>query len=31
VEFIESEAAHAFIDGVGDRELKQHLLMGGNR
>jgi hypothetical protein len=29
--FIQTEASHAFIDGVRDRELKQHLLMGGDR
>jgi hypothetical protein len=26
---IETEAAHAFIDGIRDREMKQHLLLGG--
>jgi hypothetical protein len=31
VEFIQKEASHAFIDRVRDRELKQHLLMGGDR
>jgi hypothetical protein len=30
VGFIQTEAAHAFIDGVRDREVKQHLLMGGD-
>jgi hypothetical protein len=25
--FIQTEAAHSFIDGVRDREVKQHLLM----
>jgi hypothetical protein len=29
--FIQTETAHAFIDGERDRELKQHLLMGGER
>jgi hypothetical protein len=28
---IQTEAAHAFIDGIRDREVKQHLLMGGDR
>ena len=28
VTFIQTEAAHTFIDGIRDRELKQHLLMG---
>jgi hypothetical protein len=31
VDSIQREAAHAFVDGVRDRELKQHLLMGGDR
>ena len=31
VAFIRTEAAHSFIDGVRDRELKQHLLIGGDR
>jgi hypothetical protein len=31
VSFIQTEAAQAFIDGVRDREVKQHLLMGGDR
>jgi hypothetical protein len=31
VGFIQREAAHAFIDGVWDRKVKQHLLMGGDR
>jgi hypothetical protein len=26
---IQTEAAHAFIDGIRDREVKQHLLLGG--
>jgi hypothetical protein len=26
---IQTEAAHAFIDGIRSREVKQHLLMGG--
>jgi hypothetical protein len=26
---IQTEAAHAFIDGIRDREMKQHLLLGG--
>jgi hypothetical protein len=29
--YIQTEAAHAFIDGVRDREVKQHLLMGSDR
>jgi hypothetical protein len=29
--FIQTEAANAFIDGVQDQEVKQHLLMGGDR
>jgi hypothetical protein len=28
---IQTEAAHAIIDGIRDREVKQHLLMGGDR
>jgi hypothetical protein len=28
---IQTEAAHAFIDGIRDREVKQYLLMGGDR
>ena len=28
---IKTEAAQSFIDGVRDREVKQHLLMGGDR
>jgi hypothetical protein len=28
---IQTEAAHAFIDGIRDREVKQHLLLGGDR
>jgi hypothetical protein len=31
VEFIQKEAAHAFIDGIRDWELKLHHLMGSNR
>ena len=31
VAFIQAQAVHSFIDGVGDREVKQHLLMGGDR
>jgi hypothetical protein len=31
VTFIQTEATHSFIDGVRDREVKQHLLMGGDR
>jgi hypothetical protein len=31
VDFIQRKAAHAFIDGVRDRELKQHFLMGSDR
>jgi len=31
VAFIQTEAAQSFIHGVRDRELKQHLLMGGDR
>jgi hypothetical protein len=30
VDFIQREVAHAFVHGVRERELKQHLLMGGN-
>jgi cation transport ATPase len=26
---IKTEAAHDFIDGIRDREVKQHLLLGG--
>jgi hypothetical protein len=26
---IQTEAAHAFIDGIRDREVKQQLLLGG--
>lgn len=29
VAFIQTEAAHSFIDGVRDQEVKQHPLMGG--
>jgi kynurenine formamidase len=29
--FIQTEAAHTFIDSVRDQEVKQHLLMGGDR
>jgi hypothetical protein len=28
---IQTEAAHSFIDGIRDREVKQNLLMGGDR
>jgi hypothetical protein len=31
VGFIQRDAAHAFMDGVKDREVKEHLLMGGDR
>jgi hypothetical protein len=31
VGYIQTEAAHSFIDGVRDREVKQHLLLGGDR
>jgi hypothetical protein len=31
VDFIQSKAAHAFVNGVRDQELKLHLLMGGDR
>ena len=31
VTFIQTEAAHSFIDSVPDWEVKQHLLMGGDR
>jgi hypothetical protein len=31
VGYIRTEAAHAFIDGIRAREVKQHLLMGGDR
>jgi hypothetical protein len=31
VEFIQREAAHTFVDGVRERQEKQHLLMGGDR
>jgi len=31
VNFIQTEAAHSFIDGLRDREVKQHLLLGGDR
>ena len=30
VTFIQTEAAHSFIDGIRDREVKQHPLMGGD-
>ena len=30
VAFVQTVAAHYFIDGVQDREVKQHLLMGGD-
>jgi hypothetical protein len=29
VSYIQTEAAHAFINGIRDREVKKHLLMGG--
>jgi len=29
VAFVQTDTAQSFIDGVRDRELKQHLLMGG--
>jgi len=31
VAFIQTEAAHSFIDGIRDREVKQHHLMGGDQ
>jgi hypothetical protein len=31
VAFIQAQAAYSFIDGVRDREVKQHLLTGGDR
>ena len=31
VAFIQAVAAHCFIDAVRDREMKQHLLIGGDR
>jgi hypothetical protein len=31
VTFIQTEAAHSFVDGVQDLEAKQHLLLGGDR
>jgi hypothetical protein len=31
VGFIQSDTAHAFINEVRDREVKQHLLIGGDR
>jgi hypothetical protein len=31
VGYIQTEAAHAFINGIRDREVKQHLQMGGDR
>jgi hypothetical protein len=31
VNFIQRKAAHAFVDGVRDREVKQHSLIGGDR
>jgi len=30
VAFIQTEPYHAFIDGVRDQKVKQHLLMGGD-
>jgi len=31
VAFFQTGAAHAFMDGIRDRELKRHLLKGGDR
>jgi hypothetical protein len=31
MDFIQTEAADAFIDGVRDREIKQHFLVGDDR
>jgi len=31
VAFVQTETAHSFIDGIRDRELKQHFLMEGDR
>jgi hypothetical protein len=31
VDFVQREAAHAFIDGVRDQEVKQYLLMDSDR
>jgi hypothetical protein len=31
LDFIQREAAHTFVDGVRDREVKQHLLMDSDR
>jgi hypothetical protein len=31
VAFIQTEATHSLIDGLREREVKQHLLMGGDR
>ena len=31
VAFIQTDAPHSFVEGVRDRELKQYLLMGGDR
>ena len=31
VAFFQTEVTHAFIDGIRDREVKQHLLKGGDR
>ena len=31
VAFLQTKAAHSFIDGVRDQEVKQNLLMGGDR
>jgi hypothetical protein len=30
VNFIHREAAHAFVDGMTNKEVKQHFIMGGN-
>jgi hypothetical protein len=31
VDFVHMEAAHACVDGAGDREVMQHFLMGNER
>ena len=31
INFIQAETAQSFIDGVQEREVKQHLLLGGDR
>jgi hypothetical protein len=31
VDFIQKEVTHAFVNGMRASELKQYLLMGGNR